>query len=436
MATSAAAGLEALHETRRTRVWTARHCGAAVQAGLDQRFLSIERHLLLAIAADSGRALHYESLYEHAEGRSGRWASTATMGSGSEVSTLDLDLQPKLEHEVWPQHNPEPEPPDIDGPAVQGHDVEGHVVAVVLGAAAAAWAATTGNSRSADAAELAAARELKPIEQELEKRVHELASERSELVALREAHSAERNAWRNERAQGVALIDQLKRDLASVQHSEVMKLRAAAEARAEQAEAVAAAQAQVSVSLRETVKRERRRLASAETKALQYGAEIGQIKAALRRVNKEVQARDEMLAFYEQKLRQKDGQLAVLPSSAPAARTPGRPCSPVAGPPPVTWWPSGRPASPPPQSAAASPQRPSPRQSTGGSRVASITVAATPEHITGSEAELPTALSSARALGGLDISIALEQSERRASALQEEVTHLRRVQQLRAKAMN
>ena len=71
MATSAAAGLEALHETRRTRVWTARHCGAAVQAGLDQRFLSIELHLLLAIAADSGRALHYESLYEHAEGRVG-----------------------------------------------------------------------------------------------------------------------------------------------------------------------------------------------------------------------------------------------------------------------------------------------------------------------------------------------------------------------------
>ena len=75
---SAESGLEALHETRRARALVARHCNGMVQPALEQRLLSIERNLLAAVAADSGRALHYDSLYA---GRTGRdeWASSTCL---------------------------------------------------------------------------------------------------------------------------------------------------------------------------------------------------------------------------------------------------------------------------------------------------------------------------------------------------------------------
>eukprot|EP01043_Picozoa_sp_COSAG02_P080851 COSAG02_NODE_19431_length_882_cov_1.243934_1_plen_184_part_10 len=122
-------GLKALHETRRTKAWAARRCSGAVKSALEQRLLCIERSLLAAIAADSGRALHYDSLHAAQPGCWDRWASSRSLTSEAptHLRTWPAELEPE----------PEPEPGSRSV-------VDQHVDAIVLGAAAAAWALKVG----------------------------------------------------------------------------------------------------------------------------------------------------------------------------------------------------------------------------------------------------------------------------------------------------
>lgn len=431
-------GLEALHETRRARAWVARHCNGTVQPALEQRLLSIERNLLAALAADSGRALHYDSLYA---GRAGRWDEWAS-------STPEISKAPIPQTHVPPERKLGPEPePELGARCDMRSGVDRHVDAIVLTAAAAAWALevdrpgrTTGSSNSTGTRD-----------HTLPSRVHELESQ---LAALRQDTATKQAAWENEREQAIATIQQLRSDLArtSDDHTAVV----VAQARVKQAEAAAAAQAKVTVKLRSAIKRGARRLATTEAQALQYGAEVGQLNAKLQRLSKDLQTRDEMLAFYEQQLRQKDDQLAALSplSSAQfvAMHAPSVPRTPSAKPPAAAWSTPGRPASPPPQKGTRSSrqrgqQRSAPQQIRSHEippqqqlSARDLTVrceADTASHVlpertaTSFLAEMSVNKSS-----GLDATSALVQSERRASVLQEEVNHLRRVQQLRCKSMS
>ena len=440
---SAESGLEALHETRRARAWVARHCNSIVQPALEQRLLSIERNLLAAVAADSGRALHYDSLYA---GRTGRDESASSTPGSSEASTLHTYLRPERKLE------PEPEPePELGAGSAMRSCLDRHVDAIVLGAAAVAWAlevdhagrTATGSANSTGARDHA-----------LESRVHELESQ---LAALREDCATKQAVWENEREHAVATIQQLRADLAGT--SDDRAAVAIAQARVAQAEAAAAAQAKASVKLRNTIKRGARRLATTEAQALQYGAEVGQLNAKLHRLSKEMQTRDEMLAFYEQKLRQKDGQrraaLSPLSSAQIAMHAPNRPHTPPAGQPTAVWLTSGRPASPPPQKVTRSSrqrgrQRSPPQQNRAHGmpppqhQLSARDLTLQCEADTASHVLLERAATSFRVGAemsannshGLDVTSALVQSERRASVLQEEVKHLRRVQQLRSKSMS
>jgi hypothetical protein len=431
---SAESGLEALHETRRARAWVARHCNGMVQPALEQRLLSIERNLLAAVAADSGRALHYDSLYA---GRTGRdeWASSTCL---------------REERKLEPEPEPEPQP-ELGAESDMRSCLDRHVDAIVLGAATVAWAlevdhagrTATGSANSTGARDHA-----------LESRVHELESQ---LAALREDCATKQAVWENEREHAVATIQQLRADLAGT--SDDRAAVAIAQARVAQAEAAAAAQAKASVKLRNTIKRGARRLATTEAQALQYGAEVGQLNAKLHRLSKEMQTRDEMLAFYEQKLRQKDGQrraaLSPLSSAQIAMHAPNRPHTPPAGQPTAVWLTSGRPASPPPQKVTRSSrqrgrQRSPPQQNRAHGmpppqhQLSARDLTLQCEADTASHVLLERAATSFRVGAemsannshGLDVTSALVQSERRASVLQEEVKHLRRVQQLRSKSMS
>ena len=449
-ATSAEIGLEALHETRRTRAWVARHCTGKVQPALEQRLLSIERNLLAAVAADSGRALHYDSLHDGRWGRALPQRSSSTTGN-SEIFTaepLHRSSLPKLQPELQPEPESEPEPePEPNARS----DLERHVDTIVLGAAAEAWATKVGpmmHAASVSSSGVGAAKSR----QQLKWHVRELESQ---LAALRQDIDAKEVAWDNERSQGVALIQQLKAELARA--SDDRAALAVAEVRVEEAEAAASAQAKVSANLRATIRKGKLRLASTEARALQYGAEVGQLKARLNLLSKELKVRDEMLAIYEQQLRQRgDHMVALSVGQSAAGCASNRPRSPPG--PAFARWPSGRPPSParqevhrsPPQQhrqhrpleqncshrKSAEEQQQQQQRSVEDSLVQQWEADTDATFLPESTASPSRPIFSSHTSSGLDVDSAFAQYERRASVLQEEVNRLRRNQQVRSKSQS
>ena len=202
------------------------------------------------------------------------------------------------------------------------------------------------------------------------------------LEALQHERSAERAAWAADRAEGLALVQRLQRELAVAAEAE------------ERAEGAAAAAMAVSAGLRRTVKKGARRLAHAEARALEYGAEVGALGQSLRKLEEQCRAKDDMLAAYEVRLR---ALSAPQPQLAPLQPQPEP--QEASGPTPAPALPRREPEARP-----KSPPGPPPL------------AARAPDGAAGTEA------------GQLR---ELEQARRRAAALEEEVGRLRRLQDAR-----